>query len=393
MPSPPPASKLWSIRLPASIALALCTYLLYQKMVGQISSLAGCGGASGCAQLLGGRWSSWFGIPITALAGTLYAGVLTATLPAVLHSRPAAVFLTASAAAALAAALWFTSVMAVVEKTLCPYCLAIHICGVAFALGFLISLREHLPHRRPAGSAVLAGLIGAGVLATGQVFGPAPKTYNITQEETATTTAAPVPAVAHTSSFLNGAITIDPASTPHIGNPEAEHVIAEYYDYTCKSCREASGSVYALLDRYPDKFLFLLNPCPLNTSCNRHFRGNSANHQYACDFARISLAVWRADPTKFPAFHRFLMEPPFAITPDIAKAQAAIYVGDTPLAQALVDPWIEQRLSEIYGHYALLIQKNAVMPKMLLGGTAVVNGVAQTDAQFIRALERHFNLP
>ena len=73
----------WAVLLLSISALTVCLWLLSRKLSGEITSIAGCGGEGGCWQVMGGRWSEWFRIPVTLLAALVHAAVLSLTLPPV----------------------------------------------------------------------------------------------------------------------------------------------------------------------------------------------------------------------------------------------------------------------------------------------------------------------
>ena len=98
-----------------------------------IALIAGCGGEGGCNNVLGGRWSAWFLIPVTFLAAALYACVFYAAWPTTAQRYPArsAFILRSASVLAAGAALWFFALLFRVEKSFCIYCTAMHACGIA----------------------------------------------------------------------------------------------------------------------------------------------------------------------------------------------------------------------------------------------------------------------
>lgn len=413
---PTTGPRFWLIRIPALLALGIAVFLLYQKWAGNISAIVGCGGegGGGCAQVLGGRWSQWFGVPVTALAAALYGGGLFLTVPAVWRGGGvlARRALLAVGLIALLGAGWFLGLLVFVERAFCPYCLAVHVCGIAFGIAVLVGIRPD-----PLGLPLAFGIAGlaVGILALGQYFGPAPATHQIAEVRPAAEAgeasgvsgaspplpaeapaaevpSAPAPPPDGTASFLDGAIVFEVAESPHIGNPEAGRVIAEFFDYTCRSCRDMHGDMHGLLAAHPEAFAVVLVPCPLNVECNPNFEGDSRAHAEACDYARLALAVWRAVPGEFAEFHEYLMAG--AVPPPLSEARALAegLAGRAVLAEALDDFWISARLAEASDAYSLLVGQSTKMPKLLLGGQAVMTGVAKDRESFIRAIEEHFQM-
>ena len=80
MDNDPTAMRIhWCLRILAVAGLAISLYLLILKLTGRISYVVGCGEGSGCANVLGSRWSQFFHVPVTAFAAAMYATLLVAT--------------------------------------------------------------------------------------------------------------------------------------------------------------------------------------------------------------------------------------------------------------------------------------------------------------------------
>jgi uncharacterized membrane protein/protein-disulfide isomerase len=389
-PHKPPISNIWRIRIPALIALAISLFLIYQKSTGQISSIIGCGGDGGCAQVLGGRWSQWIGVPVTVLAAGMYAAALILSIEAFSRTNLAIARsgLLLMAILAVLAAAWFIGILIFAEKAFCPYCLATHICGIIFAIFVWKSLRHHYVNKTiPA----LLAFFGIVALAAGQIFGPRPDTHEIvnlgaeTIPKTSTKTAK--------ASFAGDLINFDIAATPHLGHSQAKQVVAEFFDYTCKSCRQMHADMALLKKSYPETFLVLLVPCPLHQDCNPYFTGDSSQHRNSCDYVRLSLALWNTAPKKFPEFHEYLMTGIFP--PPIMDARTKAYelAGEAAIKAAESHPSIGQTLKQTFESYKHLAAQNKMMPKLLLGGTSVMNGLAKSPEDFVAALKNHFQLP
>jgi uncharacterized membrane protein len=157
------------------IGLAISAYLLIQKLNGTISSIKGCGGASGCANVLGSKWSQWFSIPVSAFSTVLYLGIIGLTF------KPQRTALITVVLLLVGAAIWFSLVQLLIIKAFCPWCLGTHLTGVLCA----ISIWRALPSE-PSGKGVAPALLPAGlglaILIIGQAIGPEPKGYAISKE-------------------------------------------------------------------------------------------------------------------------------------------------------------------------------------------------------------------
>jgi uncharacterized membrane protein len=455
-------------------ALSIALYLTAMKLTGHITNLAGCGGVGGCASILGGRWANWLRIPISVWAIGIYLplvvlGILGFATPA--QRRLALI----GTSILLAAAGWFLYIQAVVERQFCPYCLAMHVCGLAaFGCVFADAWRRDLSERAVSllasgGVASLAMM----ALVTGQFFGPQPDTHEITIEDrlaemaaqsiprservdldsqpakeprssdepaggadaqvergaeapeitadrgtgaawpgdppptvgTAdndeyelTTPAAQAAAPSRTVSYFDGAIELSLSDVPLIGRPDARHILLKYFDYTCSSCRRMHHDLAAAVAAYPDDLAVIVIPCPLNLDCNPHADKEASlargpgSHEYACELARLALAMWRIAPEEFQRFHNELFEHQLRMTP-----QAAILVGNSilqqeRLEQASHDPWIDSVLEHSTEIYGRMKRANPRMPKVLLGDRKVLHGVVVSPEALIELLRQQFQL-
>src|SRR4051812_3147089 len=131
--APPPARPraaglLWSAAGLAAVAAAVSGYLLWLSLT-ESHAPAGCGADGGCEQLLAGRWSAVFGVPVSGPAIVVYLGIAAASALAALSARLrrlAVAGLLALAAAAAGAAAWVVYLQFVKIQHVCPYCLCVH---------------------------------------------------------------------------------------------------------------------------------------------------------------------------------------------------------------------------------------------------------------------------
>ena len=164
----------------SALALALSAFLGWHYLVGGLA--IGCGGGSGCDQVLSSRWSSVGGVlPVSGLAAGAYLAMLVAILfigPAVQAPvrRLAWRAMLVLAWAVAGSAVWFTIVQKWIIGAFCPYCMASHIIGLL--LSSLVVWRAptsiNAENRKPnSGSRVwaLGGLAFAGILADCQLPG------------------------------------------------------------------------------------------------------------------------------------------------------------------------------------------------------------------------------
>jgi uncharacterized membrane protein len=428
------------------VALLLAGYLTWQKLTGRINDLAGCGGSGGCGEILGGRWANWLRVPISVWAIAVYLPLLTLGILG-LTSRGRRRLALMGTSVLLVAACWFLFVQAVIAQHFCVYCCLMHACGlVAFACVSWQILRADIRERAAAFFvASIAATLTMVALVTGQVFGPQPDSLEITQEhdleaigdtgrpvpqplgtpatnDTVTrpatdrpTAASPIPPAVPTQpaaekvdplaalpgqrvvSFFNGAIQLPVESVPLIGKAAARHIMVKYFDYTCPACRTMHRDLAAAMLAYPDDLAVIVIPCPLNHSCNPHAVQNPSArlaemHKDACELARLALTVWRADRTKFARFHDELFARQGRMSAKAAATIADSWVGQQQLQSATSDPWIDALLQHSVAVYGRLKQRNPQMPKLLLGGTKVMHGIAKDSGSLKQVLQQQFQL-
>lgn len=384
-----------ALRLVSIGGLLLSGWLLFQKASGSITYLVGCGAGSGCANVLGSRWSQWFLVPVTALSLLLYAVLLGLTF------RPQRTALLAVGTSLAGAALWFGIVQAFILRSFCPWCLTAHVIGLAAAA---LIFREHAGKAKgPGRRGVLAGVAATALLIAGQVFGPVPDTHQTSDVAVAPSPATPAgkPLPVHERGEGRKAVFLanksyNVAALPHIGDPASPHVAVKYFDYACNSCRDLHEDLVAFQEKHPGKLCVILLPCPIHRACNPEVPAHLENHPHACELARLALACWRADPSSFAAVHHALFARP-ALDP--AQALAAVKpLLKKPLApDALADPWIDEVLAADAADYKKINvtntgQLNYLMPKLLVGGTRMLHGVTKSREILFQALEHEFKL-
>ena len=416
------------LALTGGIALLLAGYLVYMKCTGQISNLRGCGAGEGCANLLGGRWGSWLLLPVSLWALLAYVGLLGLCATQLRHwwSRTLAIF---TGLLLLSAAIWFTFLQAVVERHFCLYCCGLHACGLVIATTLLPGLLGgDFPGRRSALRTAVGMTVATMVLLiAGQIWGPQPATHQIHELATGELAAATVlppsesvtqelppsdppgllsepAAAAHTElprppvtktprtvSYLDGQIRYTVGELPVIGDPAAEHILVEYFDYTCESCRDMQRELERVRRLYPEKFAVIVVPTPLNRSCNDYLYPGVRDHRYACELSRLGLAMWRADPQHFAEFHEELFRQQGRITPQQARATALQWVDPEVWQKAEQDPWIRDTLRRRPLTYKLLCRSGPRMPKVLLGGRRFMEGIPLSTAKLVQELQRQLS--
>ena len=192
-----------------------------------------------------------------------------------------------------------------------------------------------------------------------------------------------------TVSFLEEKLTLDIYEAPHIGSPEAEHVILQIFDYTCAHCRAFHQIVRGALDRYGNKLAVVCLPVPMESYCNPFVRFDQPRHQYACQYAKYSMAVCAHDPGAFPAFHDWMMEGKKVMPFRKARVEAEKTIGKDQFIERLIDPLIDDWIS--FGVSVYQYAEGGGIPKVILGTNIVTIG-STTPEDVYELLETNLDI-
>ena len=176
---------------------------------------------------------------------------------------------------------------------------------------------------------------------------------------------------------------IDVTNVPILGNPEAEHVLVEMIDYTCPHCRNLHPHVESSLERYGDQVAFVIVHVPLSKKCNPYVKRDHWTHKNACDYARLSLSVWKLDRRKFAEFHSWLMKGKRPPTSYEARVFAMQLVGEEVL---LSENLKAETLSSFAGNSDTMMRMNAGLP-LVLTPKGKVSGIPTNEADWFNFLE------
>lgn len=340
----------WVLRLVALAAAMISAYLAYVSITG--TNAMGCGQdtAFDCASTLSSRHAKWLGIPVSGAATVLYGGLFLATwlLPVAGNGRKGSGWgwpiLIAGGTTAAGAGLWFIAQQILLES-FCPYCLAVHVCGLILTASVVAGLvvgtndsGQPFPRWRAGASAGL-GLLLVVVLVGGQTLFPGDQTLLAKGPDL-----PPDPPGVLT--VLDGRHRLDLQDVPIIGSPDAPVVIVKLFDYTCAHCKKMHTVLDQFDKRYSDRVAIVMAPVPLAKACNRLMKGTHPKHKDACAFARYGLAVWLADQTRFNQFNEWMFLRPVSPTLKAARSHAVRLVGEQAFTTALRDPWIDARINQ-----------------------------------------------
>ena len=378
-------SRLLPIRCLLLVALGVSIYLAYVGFTG--SAVAGCGPDSGCDKVLQSRWSRWFGVPVSAFSVLVYGALLATSFRFGKKVEPATQRTTwriilPLAALVVLAVIYFAALQFFIIKQTCPLCMTVHVAGLMAAVLILTQapIRQtpekpwqaekqvFVPPRVAAALAVVA-LAAFAVFAGGQALHKA-KSYSF--------------------QTYDGTFQFDLNDVPLIGSPAVTNAIVSLFDYTCHHCRTMHWHLSEAFPKFSNQLSIISLPNPLDGRCNSNVRQTPRPHQQACDYARLGLAVWRANRKVHHEFDDWMFKPehPPALTE--AEQYAAKLVGSNQLSRALQDPWVETTLQRGISIYSTnyLHKRNGNMPQLIIG-TNLMGGTFANTAQLSQMLEQH----
>ena len=432
-------------RVCLAAAAVIASYLLWVAL--RSGSVAGCSPGSACDQVLQSRWSKWFGLPVSAFSLLVYAVLfgaslrLTGRVPAE-KLRQAWQVIVPSSLLLLGGAVWFLTLQLAVINAICPYCISAHILGAIAATLLLVQLPLHTAQGKapsigrrvtmtPAatGKLSLIALALLGLFVGGQlVNAPAghiekPVSAILTNLSTlpvglpqllssSATNSAPVrqagaadlpPAKAQTAAvtppaskrvfeIYNGQFKFNLDEVPLIGPPSAARLMVSLFDYTCRHCRTMHERLIEAQRTFSNELAIIALPMPLDPKCNPTMQRTHPDHTNACFYARLGLAVVRADRTKAWQFDQFILKPDRPPSAEDAMAFAAALVGAVSLQAALSDPWVEQQLRQSVSIYQMSFNAGqGAMPQSIIGKRIAVGELRSEDVYRILGEELGLN--
>jgi hypothetical protein len=120
-------------------------------------------------------------------------------------------------------------------------------------------------------------------------------------------------------------------------------------------------------------------PMPLDPECNPTVTRPIPSHTNACQYARIGLAVWRANREAFDAYNHWFFEPETPLPLESVRAYAEQLVGSNALQNALLDPWIDQQIKTDVAIYEVAYRSGRGRMPQLIVGTNVFMGTLNMD--------------
>lgn len=365
------------------IALALSVFLaVIAAREGQTIPGCGDGGTFDCGHVLKSKWSRVFDVPVGFVAAGAYAMVLvvlpfigTGATPA--NKRWAWTLLLVAATGIAAAAAWFLTLQTAVIGSFCIYCVLTHATGAALALLIFFSAPLRVPpangsshqsanvqplvSRQRLLLCVWVGLMTPILFAAGV----RPQHVMLLREYS-----MPV-------SFV-------PEEFPALGDVTRGTVVMSLSDYTCPHCRATHEYLLKAMQRYGHAMAIVVMPLPLDKKCNPRIKETEKRHENACELARLALTVWRAKPSAFAEYDRWLFESEMPRRPVDARQKAIELVGDDAFDLAFADPWVDKTLGSAVNLYDKL--GGGAIPK-LLTPTILIAGQPADENELFGVLE------
>jgi uncharacterized membrane protein len=377
-------TKLILIRVLTALSAFVSAYLLVTSLQG--GHVAGCGPASHCHHVLASRWAYWLGVPVSAPALLLYTTMFLATFWQGPGTSPqtrqkARTLLSLAAGTTLLAAAWFIGLQIFVVRELCPYCLFAHLAASTAAL---LVLREGA---RPSPAIARGAALGAAVLIAGQWINR-PATHEI-HAGSGAATSAPTARTARQLEIFGGMFKINVDEVPLIGRRDAPAVMVSLLDYTCRHCRKMHEILLEVERIHAGRLAIVTLPMPLDAACNKVIPRTAPPHANACQYARLGLAVWRADPSKMDRFNDWIFEPAIPPALESAIGYAQDIVGEETLGSGMNDPWVERQLAQNIAIYEATYKRfgKGVMPQLIVGDN-IVFGELENGMQDLQLLLR-----
>jgi uncharacterized membrane protein len=383
------------------IALLGAGYLAFASMSGE--GVEGCGPGSGCNYVMSSHWAYWMGIPVSFPAMAVYLSLLITTWTGgqtvALGDRRRTWFVVVSLGGLIVlAAGWFALLQYASIKHWCKFCLATHASALV-AIGLLI--RSALDGSQPAsasaqGKPFRSPLFALGGLAA--VFGLAILIIGQLAATKSRYTVAKMPPGAlganfRTFSLYNSQFDLDPDELPLMGSPSATNYIVSLFDYTCSHCRRLHPVLRDAVRSCSGRLAIISLPVPMDAGCNPLIHKTARGNANACNYARLSLAVWRARPAAFAEFDDWLFASDRLPPLDQARAKAEQLAGKETLAQALGNSWGRRQIKsdvELYMAGSRLLDNNR-LPQLIFGDIATSGSIDTTD-ELMRLINRHATL-
>ncbi len=334
----------------AVVALAIASYLSVQSLRGE--DVAGCGGASGCAQVLSSRWATIGPVPVSLIGATAYLLVLAGLALRVVSQGKSTLgdmLLLALSPAMLIAAGWFTYLQVVELEAFCKFCMIDH--GLGVVLGVLLLI---IAWDRQAWARSIKPIAVGAVLATLMVM------FQLSLPEQGEVITRDNPFADRDGdawidgrryvSLFSGALQFELQDVPTLGDVQAKQVVAVVFDYGCPHCRKLHRLLDDAIEEDPSRFVVVPLPITIHPKNNPYTYTEQPAFEDSYERAKLSLAVAAIDRAAWHTFDRWLFAldgGDFPRSAKDARAKAAELVGESALKQQLTGEALEQHRATI----------------------------------------------
>jgi len=392
--------QLWFAAACLLVASVGAAYLATISILG--GAIAGCGPGSGCNQVLSSRWAYWIGLPVSVPAFVTYLTLLGLVIhltraPMGQSGRRAWMAVIGFSALILAAALWFVLLQMFVVKAWCKFCLATHLSAAAAAAVLIIQSLSMTGHFRANSigesfcfrnwlAAVFLAVPALALLVAGQTL-VRKKLFAVNVFSGLTNSGSNLVRL-HGRKFK-----LDPAELPSLESVPATNHLVSLFDYTCNHCRALHPLLQGALQKYRGQLGILALPVPLDAECNPTILLTAPPNKNACEYARLSLAVWHIRHGAFAEFDDWLFASPKPPPLVDAHLKAEELVGRETLAQALKSQWVERQIQQDVSLYQANARAvgDARLPQLNIGD-AIAHGAIESQDDLFRLIEQHLHI-
>ncbi len=179
-------------------------------------------------------------------------------------------------------------------------------------------------------------------------------------------------------SLFKGKIKVQAHEQLLLGSLEAEHLLVEFFDYSCPHCRSMHGRLKSAQVRYGKKALgILLVPIPLHSACNKYVQAHLAVQDYAaCKISQLAWSVWNEKKELFPEFHSWLMETEKTRGEKEATEYVKKLIGEEALERQRKDWKVNEQMMRSVNWYGEV--GGGDLPQIFLGKTRILGDMGET---------------
>lgn len=198
------------------------------------------------------------------------------------------------------------------------------------------------------------------------------------------TTAKPAVVKDRVVAVAGNRFSLNPKHWPLIGDPSADLIFVEMFDYTCPHCRVTHKAIEGAFDEYGDRLAIIALPVPFERACNSTVTGMGSPG--ACEMAKLGVAVWRINRSQFAEYHNYMCEN--QRTAAEAKVKAEQLVGKEKLAAEIALPYATDYIKKHVELYRRVGQGS--VPKLMFP-RSTMTGEIQHSSTVVSAIKRELD--